>query len=380
MSLPTHNTHSTVRLLTPHKFLFVMAALCFCGLSRYFVEMNNFQIHIEREKTKGVEMVEELDGFKADAAAKEEGMNGIIADLDAKLATLSETNDGLAKETDRLREQTEALESEAEKLRTVASEDDEFLSGASLLSNTVYMHVGPHKTGSTTVQTASVSQLGAIRPLLSFLGPYGRHSAKNAANSAFNLQGRKYALQTVSSNKHYWEKSLKNMKNTNQSLLLASEELDAPSVDIEYLVNSTNGLNVTIIVANRDIWDQCYSIYVEVTRQMGHDRPRFDTWLPDHITTCQSMSSAVVRNRYSRFFRNTVSYEYTDFKRLWCEIIPEATRECARSQEKIEVHNGDATPKNKCIRDEDLQLRMYQSLKNEGKNFTDLIHWMGCKD
>ena len=266
-----------------------------------------------------------------------------------------------------------------------SEEDDEFLSGASLLSNTVYIHVGPHKTGSTTVQTAIASQqLGAIRPLLSFLGPYGMHSRENAANFAFSLQGglqgRKDALQTVSSNKLYWENSLKNMKNTNQSLLLASEGLDKPSVDIEYLANSTKGLNVTIIVAIRDIWDQCYSIYSQKTRPMGNGRPGFDTWLPDHITNCQNISSAAVRNRYSRFFRNTVSYEYTDFKRLWCEIIPEATRECARSQGKTEVKNKDTAPKNKCIRDEDLQLRMYQSLKNEGKNFTDLIHWMGCKD
>ena len=91
----------------------------------FFSSQVELETLFEEQKKKGEDMAEEFERFQADTAAKDQETNGIIANLEAKLTTLSGTNDALAKEIGELRERTKALEIETEKMRSEASEDDE---------------------------------------------------------------------------------------------------------------------------------------------------------------------------------------------------------------------------------------------------------------
>ena len=138
-----------------------------------------------------------------------------------------------------------------------------------------YIHVGPHKTGSTLLQdgfarhAASLSRDGIEVPQRRVLpGPLG--GSKATANLALHLQGR-------ASNATLWRSFIAfvdNVRRRRRTLLLSSEEFaqgkagwpgrDGPTaVNISALASALHGFDVTIMVGYRPFYDWVRGVHAQ---------------------------------------------------------------------------------------------------------------------
>jgi len=128
------------------------------------------------------------------------------------------------------------------------------------------VHVGPHKTGSTSLQHLIYQvhrNRESDRYFIPFIpGPQGNN--KNMANIAFSLQDE----ETNQRDKRSFPAFKAFLSNNNASCVLSSEEFAQPSVNISRLKNALEPkYKVTIIVVYRRYFEWMASLYSELHKK-----------------------------------------------------------------------------------------------------------------
>jgi hypothetical protein len=135
----------------------------------------------------------------------------------------------------------------------------------------VVLHVGPHKTGSTTLQKKLLNYEQELNQDGFFLPGAipGLHSAyKSLANIAFSLQG--YNRHTKAKTWPAFHAFLN--RSNGHNIILSSEEFDRPSVNISRLASLLESRRVQVVIVYRRLYAWLFSWYFELHRYKLHRR------------------------------------------------------------------------------------------------------------
>ena len=177
------------------------------------------------------------------------------------------------------------------------------------------VHVGPHKVGSTSLQTALEKGRGtlasdnfALYPSR-FEGGYWK-GAKSCANVANCLSGSSPHDINCTLVLTDFGKFLDGARRAGRSIILSAEKFDDPKMDIPSLAAALHGFETEVVVLHRPFFDWLRSLYSEM-----HPRMSLEEFAADRILDAASgrdtvawgrcsMSSVAVYTRYSQHFRN----------------------------------------------------------------------------
>ena len=164
------------------------------------------------------------------------------------------------------------------------------------------MHVGPHKTGSTSLQTTLVLERAtllaqdniAVLPNSIPGGTWRAHKA--GANVAFCLSGQATTCCNCTKVLHYFEEFLKDARRARRGIILSSEAFDRPRV-AEKLAATLRGFESTIAIVHRPYFDWVRSCYTE-ERSRGLRQP---------MTLSEYVSADRIRDAAASLDVNSVS-------------------------------------------------------------------------
>jgi hypothetical protein len=131
----------------------------------------------------------------------------------------------------------------------------------------VVLHVGPHKTGSTTLQMNLYNYEQELRQDGFFLPGEipGQHARfKSLANIAKSLRGHEY-----DTNGKTWPAFHAFLNRTiDHNIILSSEEFDMPSVNITRLASLLESRRVHVVIVYRRVYTWLFSLYFELHRKL----------------------------------------------------------------------------------------------------------------
>lgn len=177
------------------------------------------------------------------------------------------------------------------------------------------VHVGPHKVGSTSLQTALEKGRGtlasdnfALYPSR-FEGGYwtGAKSCANVANCLSGSSPHDINCTLVLTD---FGKFLDGARRAGRSIILSAEKFDDPNMDIPSLAAALHGFETEVVVLHRPFFDWLRSMYSEIHPPMSLEEFAADRILDaasgrDTVAWGRcSMSSVAVYTRYSQHFRN----------------------------------------------------------------------------
>ena len=180
------------------------------------------------------------------------------------------------------------------------------------------VHVGHHKTGSTSLQTTLVKERAtllaqdniAVLPN-SIPGGYWRGS-KAGANVALCLGGQTnlWSQNTTCFNctevLHYFEEFLKDARRARRGIILSAEAFDMPRV-AEKLAATLRGFESTIAIVHRPYFDWVRSIYTQVRKGLRPPMTLSEYVSADRIRDAAAsldVNSVSVYRRYAQHFSN----------------------------------------------------------------------------
>ena len=183
---------------------------------------------------------------------------------------------------------------------------------------TAIVHVGPHKTGTSSLQLA----LEKHRQVLltrdnfdlvprRFEGGYGSFEGpKSGANVAICLSRNQAEYEKVAKFNinctrvlGQFENFLDHARLANRNIILSSEKFDDFQMDIPALVTALRGFETTIVVMHRPYFDWLRSMYTQLRLPMSLE----DFASADRILAAgagRDSSSVAVYSRYKQQFRN----------------------------------------------------------------------------
>ena len=169
------------------------------------------------------------------------------------------------------------------------------------------VHVGPHKVGSSSLQTALEEGRGtlasdnfALCPSR-FAGGYFT-GAKSCANVANCLSGSSpYGINCTLVLTDFG-KFLDGARRAGRSIILSTEKFDDPKMDIPSLAAALHGFETEVVVLHRPFFDWLRSKYFQ-----NHPPMSLEEFAADRVLDAASgrdQSSVAVYTRYSQRFRN----------------------------------------------------------------------------
>ena len=238
------------------------------------------------------------------------------------------------------------------------------------------LHVGPHKTGSTSLQSSMHRFLSSLRndsyavPVISshFRAPKDMANVAFYLHRKFSICGPPASLDTSIPWRHLlnmsWESFTQYVsKSSEENLLMSSEEFDHPGLDMSALYGVLRERQVRIIVTYRRLYDYLRSFHFELNRH--HTMPQFVDWFtPDallgapecdecadcdacraksgrtwemqHSMYCAVMSySASVVSRFQQHFSDVTILNLHEpglVARFYCEAVPHAPHACSHAE------------------------------------------------
>ena len=133
------------------------------------------------------------------------------------------------------------------------------------------VHVGPHKTGSTSLQTTLVRERATLlaQDNLAILpdsipGGTKWRTAKAGINVAVCLGGQETTHFNCTKVLHYFEEFLEDARRARRGIILSSEEFDRPRV-AEKLAATLRGFESTIAIVHRPYFDWVRSVYTQIS-------------------------------------------------------------------------------------------------------------------
>jgi hypothetical protein len=170
------------------------------------------------------------------------------------------------------------------------------------------LHVGPHKTGTTTLQELLSKRASMLRydgwhqlPQLPPGWAGVRHFTghKNGANLALYLQqARPNASQPVWKKFESWVNA---RARSGDSIVLSSEEFDRPSVHIAQLARVLAPFRTTVVVGHRLLYDWTFSVWREIS---GHYNGTMRTWIQQHGQSIHGFYTNSVVRSYAWHFED----------------------------------------------------------------------------
>ena len=137
------------------------------------------------------------------------------------------------------------------------------------------LHVGPHKTGSTTLQVMLYTLASTLQkdnwhqpsrlpcpPIESPCFPQSRFPHKNQANLAFFLQ--KHTPNTAEPVWRAFERWVQAAAAKGENIVLSSEEFDRFTVNISLLARVLAPFSVTVVIGYRPFFEWVFSIYRQI--------------------------------------------------------------------------------------------------------------------
>ena len=243
------------------------------------------------------------------------------------------------------------------------------------------MHFGPHKTASSSVQFTAFQGLGpniSVPRDFSNVAPYRDGDAFEFKNHFALARALIKPVNVHSNVLRHWRLLL---QNHSKSIFISSELFDSDRLDLEYLRFLASNWTMRAVIANRNVMDWLYSNYYEQTKR---NRPitTWEDWIHGlstksiHALLNQHTSSLVQRSQ--RYFKYVSTYNYSDFERLWCKIVPEAVYAC-RNASQHEWKNRNNRHQDRCIRNVSDAGRLANVLScRYNIDYTMFIQWMNC--
>jgi len=190
------------------------------------------------------------------------------------------------------------------------------------------VHVGPHKTGSTSLQHL-IYQVHRNRESDRYFIPFipgPRRNNKNMANVAFSLQdeGTDQGKQT---DKRSFPAFKAFLSNNNASCVLSCEEFAQPSVNISRLKNALEPkYKVTIIVVYRRYFEWMASLYSELHKKPLKNKiylqslqafeencPSFVQWIRPILTSLNRTGKGDLHSASTTLLPSTVAARYQEY-------------------------------------------------------------------
>ena len=174
------------------------------------------------------------------------------------------------------------------------------------------MHVGPHKTGSTSLQSTLVKERATLLAQDNFAVlpdriPGGKlMSVKAGANVAFCLWGQATKCCNCTKVLHYFEEFLEDARRARRGIILSSEEFDKPRV-AEKLAATLRGFESTIAIVHRPYFDWVRSVYTNVRSKLRPPMTLSEFVSADRIRDAAAsldINSVSVYRRYAQHFSN----------------------------------------------------------------------------
>lgn len=173
------------------------------------------------------------------------------------------------------------------------------------------LHVGPHKTGTTTLQSALqahanlLQQDGWHQPQRQqFSATYP--GAKHFANVGLFLQG-----DNPNSKAPVWQHFLSWIRarvRANESIVLSSETLGKASVNRSLLASVLAPFKTTVVVGYRIFFDWILSVIRESTYQAGRDMDAINKSMLESLPLSRSLHAMVICKVYGRCALEKVYY------------------------------------------------------------------------
>ena len=175
------------------------------------------------------------------------------------------------------------------------------------------LHVGPHKTGTSSVQdalslhTALLLKDGWHQPGGNQIASYGKHNSmgpKNLANLAFFLRRPPRAINTSEPVWRSFETWIQKHAANSRDVVLSAEELSRPSVgnNIELLASVLSPFRTTIVVGYRPFYEFLISYHKQFFRR-GPPLARYMQGLnPRGWAGLTELFTLRVVQRYARYF------------------------------------------------------------------------------
>ena len=218
------------------------------------------------------------------------------------------------------------------------------------------IHVGPHKTGSTSIQQFITREKELIRkdnyvvPVV----PGGWHSKNSGHIAACFHETRSEEASSLCPHK---KKALiiqtfakfidetaalnENITAIPTNILISSEEFDRPQMDIATLKNMFEPrFKVRIVIYYRRFYDWVVSYHNQLTKSTKISVPPFVEWLTiDQMDQVSQQHALQVYKRYSSYFPSESAVEVIIIERLmsnnisleesfFCEGVPNTKRVC----------------------------------------------------
>ena len=169
------------------------------------------------------------------------------------------------------------------------------------------VHVGPHKVGSTSLQTALEEGRGTLASdnfaLSSRFAGGSWTGAKSCANVANCLSGDSPHGINCTLVLTDFGKFLDGARRAGRSIILSAEKFDSPKMDIPSLAAALHGFETEVVVLHRPFFDWLQSLYSEVHPPMSLEEFAADR-IPDVPSVRDTRYSVAVDTRYSQHFRN----------------------------------------------------------------------------
>lgn len=236
------------------------------------------------------------------------------------------------------------------------------------------LHIGPHKTGSTSLQSMicayekELNQDGFVLPQgmrSEHVKKHGRKHygcAKNMANVALDLRanytgpwhditttwkGRQPTIRHQSfgnAGVHTgFEQFLNHAEQKNHSIVVSSEEFDYPAVDCKIFKRWLRPFDTTVVVGYRPFFDFLLSIHKEVKAgQLDPHHITFVQWLPTAIDEYWEMFTVPVIARFEKCFDTIriLPLETGFLNTFACDIMQAGTLCTALRHLTKEIHSN----------------------------------------
>jgi len=184
---------------------------------------------------------------------------------------------------------------------------------------TVVIHVGPHKTGTTTVQ----QELGKRASLLeedgwTYLRPgqfgglqEGAERKTNVANVA-SCYTEKTISWVVNQTQVCldWLEYIDKLRGTSHHVVMSSEAFAHRTAQISQLASDLRPVATKIIVVYRPFYEWIASVYRQTNAKRGISKAGFASWLTDSVMEeyAANLSSTSVYSKYAAHFSDVVMH------------------------------------------------------------------------
>lgn len=222
------------------------------------------------------------------------------------------------------------------------------------------IHVGPHKTGSSSLQTAIVQyKQNGILSADNYMTPFvpnvpqfnDPNDAKNNAWIAWCVFRKDKAPCgdpiLKNNTRYHFESFLQNASLHKSNIIVSSEELDMPQIDIVNLketLTSKYGFQVHIVIVYRRLYDWLHSHHNENAKYNKNFNLPFVQWLSeDMMIEDMSLHAGKVHERYSSIPEFNVSIinmhdikkNKTQLSTFFCDHVNDASAACVESSQVV---------------------------------------------